>query len=200
MSVTRMSADGDSPKVTTLRWRSLEPTAHRAGVVGGDHDRLACGVGEPDERIVEGLMAAIGLEMIGVDVGDQRDGGVVEQEGLVRFVGLDDEQVVLARAARGAVLLDDAAVDVARVGADAGQRGDDHAGRCRLAVGARDRHEASACDQIVQRLRAVQHRDSPLLRREELRVLRPDRPGVHDGVDVAEVGCVVTDRDSRPAP
>ena len=90
----------------------------RAGVVGRDHDELAGAVGEVDERLLERVARTVVVEVVGVDVGDQCDGGVVEQERAVGLVGLDDEQVVGARRRRDAELFDDAAVDEARVGAE----------------------------------------------------------------------------------
>ena len=70
-------------------------TRARAGVVGGDDDELARPVGEVDEGLLERLERAVVVEVVGVDVGDERDRGVVEQERPVRLVGLDDEELAL---------------------------------------------------------------------------------------------------------
>ena len=74
------------------------------------------------EGVLEGVLGAVVIEVVGVDVRDERDRGVVEQEGAVGFVGLDDEQLALARC-RAATprLRDDAAVDEARVVAELAQ-------------------------------------------------------------------------------
>jgi hypothetical protein len=132
------------------------------------------------------------IEVVGVDVGDERDGGVVELEGAVGLVGLDDEELVRSAAAGCSELGDHAAVDEAGVIAERLQRGDDHARRRGLAVRSGDRHQPAPADEPVQRLRAVDDRHPALLGRDELGVLGPDRPGVDDGVGVAEVARVVT--------
>ena len=66
------------------------------GVVGRDDDELARPVGEVDEGLLEGLARAVVVEVVGVDVRDERDRGVVEQERAVGLVGLDDEQLAVA--------------------------------------------------------------------------------------------------------
>ena len=48
------------------------------------------------------VLGAVVVEVVGVDVRDERDRGVVEQERAVRLVGLDDEELALA-VARAAV-------------------------------------------------------------------------------------------------
>jgi hypothetical protein len=78
-----------------------------AGVVGGDDDGLSRRVAEADEAVVEGVARLPVVEVVGIDVGDQRDRRVVQQERAVGLVGFDDEQLVAARAAGDAEIGDD---------------------------------------------------------------------------------------------
>ena len=55
---------------------------------------------ELDEGVLDPLEAAIMLEMLGIDVGDDRDRAVEAEEAAVALVGLDHHPVALARAAR----------------------------------------------------------------------------------------------------
>ena len=55
------------------------------------------------------------VEMLGVDVGDDRDVGRQLEEGAVALVGLDHHPVAGAEPRVGAVGVDDAAVDDGRV-------------------------------------------------------------------------------------
>ncbi len=184
----RRLAEGDHVRV-----REPGADTERTGVVAGDHHRLGRRVGEPDEGVVERLLRAEVVEMVGVDVGDQCDRRVVEQEGAVGLIRLDHEQLTGAGGAGQAELLDHPAVDEVRVGSELPQGGDDHAGRGGLAVGAGHRHEPARSDQPVQSLGTMDDMQPALLRRQELRILRPDGAGVHDRVGIAEVRGVVPD-------
>ncbi len=86
------------------------------------------------------------VEVVRVNVGDQRYRGVVEQEGSVGFVCLDDEQLALAVRRADSKRLDDAAIDKTGILAERQQRGDDHARRCGLAVRTRDGNEPLSAD------------------------------------------------------
>ena len=68
------------------------------------------------------------VEVIRVDVGDERNRGVVVQERAVRFVCLDNEEFALAGRRRLAERLNDATVHKRWVLAKFEQGGDDHAG------------------------------------------------------------------------
>ena len=54
--------------------------AHGARVIARDGDELARVEGEIDERLVKGVVVSVVVEVVGVDVGDERDGRVVQQE------------------------------------------------------------------------------------------------------------------------
>ena len=187
-------AEGDD----ALLRRDLAQAAvdvRRTGVVRRHHDELVRLLGEGHEGVLERLERAVVVEVIGVDVRDQGDRGVVEQERAVRLVGLDDEQLAASRLRALSERGDDAAVHEAGVFAEAEQTGDDHAGRRGLAVRAGDGDETLAADQPRQRLRPVQHRDALLERQLVLRVVLPQRAGDHERVGVADVRRVVADRD-----
>src|SRR3546814_4772987 len=79
------------------------------------------------------------VQMLRVDIGDDRDRPVEAQEAAVALVGLDHDPVAGAKPGIRTVIVDDAAVDDCRVDtARIEQRGDE-AGRRRLAVRPRDR-------------------------------------------------------------
>ena len=65
-----------------------------ARVVARDRDEFPRTVGERDEGILEGRGGAVMVEVVRVHVRDESDAGVVEEEGAVRLVRLDDEEVV----------------------------------------------------------------------------------------------------------
>ena len=183
-------AEADDPLV-----REACGDARGAGVVGGDDDEFARPVAEVDEGLLERVARAVVVEVVGVDVRDERDRGVVEQERPVRLVGLDDEELALTGCRADAELLDDAAVHEARVLAELEQAGDDHAGRRGLAVRAGDGHEALAGDEPGEGLRTVQHGQPAVEGELVLGVVLPQRAGHDDRVGVANVGGVVSDRD-----
>ena len=167
-------------------------------VVGAHH-------GEAVERHVldeaaEGLLHGVeGLEMIevlGIDVGHDRDVGGELQEGAVRLVGLDHHPVAGAEPRIGAVGLDDAAVDHGRIEiAGVEQRRDQRGGRG-LAVGAGDRDAALEPHQLGEHLGAPHHRQPLRARGDELRIVALDRRGDDDHVGAVDV----RRRRGRPRP
>ena len=96
-------------------------------------------VGELVERRGVGLVGPPVVEVVGLDVGDDRGVRPVDQEGAVALVGLGDEQVARALggvdAGRGEVAAD----GVRRVGARGLERDGEQRGGRGLAVGARRR-------------------------------------------------------------
>ena len=77
---------------------------HREAVEGQVLDEGA-------ERLLDGVEGLEMVEVLGVDVGDDRDVGRQLEEGAVALVGLDHHPVARAEARIGAVGVDDAAID-----------------------------------------------------------------------------------------
>ena len=106
------------------------------------------------------LDAAPVLHVLGVDVGDDGDGGGQAVEGAVALVGLDHHPLALPHAGVGAVGVDDAAVDDRRVDAARVQQGRDHGGGGGLAVGSGDGDVGFQAHQLGQHLGAAHHRQA----------------------------------------
>ena len=128
---------------------------HREPVEGHVLDEL-------DERVLDPVEAAVMLEMLGIDVGDDRDRAVEPQEAAVALVGLDHPPVALAEPGVGAVAVDDAAVDHGRVEPAAVEQRRDHRGRRRLAVGAGDRDGLLHPHQLGEHFGAADARQAAL--------------------------------------
>ena len=139
------------------------------------------------------------VEVVVVDVGDERYGRVVEEEGTVRFVGLDDKGLTRADGRARAKRRDNPAVHEARSSVEGVEGRHNHAGRRGLAVGASDRDESAAPREPDQGLRAVQDVEPALLREDKLGIVRPEGARDHDRVGVTEVFRCVTDLDARAA-
>ena len=140
------------------------------------------------------------VEVVGVDVRDQRDRGVVEQERAVGLVGLDDEQLAGAASPSSTPSdCDHAAVDEARVGAEPSRpvtimpvevvlpcAPATETRRCSLIS------QASACERCSTGMPALQGE-------QVLGVVRPERAGDDERVGVAEVRGVVADVTVAPS-
>ena len=74
---------------------------HREPVEGHVLDEL-------DEGVLDRIEVAVMLEMLGIDIGDDRDRPVEAQEAAVALVGLDHPPVAFAEPGVGAVAVDDA--------------------------------------------------------------------------------------------
>ena len=68
---------------------------HRTRVVAGHHHELFRTLGKRHEGSIERVMAAVVVEMICVDIRDERHGRVIQQERSIGFVGLHDEELPL---------------------------------------------------------------------------------------------------------
>ncbi len=182
VSVREPGGDGDGSRIVT-----------------GDHHAFAGGSGEADEGLLEGLFRAVVVEMVGVDVRDEGDRGVVEQEGAVGFIRFHYE--VRAGAARGADTerADHSPVDEARIRPEGEHRGHDHGGGGGLAVGARDRHHPVVTGEPGEGLRAVHDRQTTIASRPVLWVVLADRPGDDDRVGAIDVFGSMADGDGDPA-
>ena len=139
--------------------------------------------------------AAIMFEMLGIDVGDDRDGPVEPKEAAVAFVGLDHPPVALAEPRVRAVAVDDPAVDHRRVEpAGIEQRGD-HRGRRGLAVGAGDRDRLLHAHQLGEHFGAADPRQAALGGGCDFRIIVLDRGRADDHRGIAEIVGVMADRD-----
>jgi hypothetical protein len=138
------------------------------------------------------------VEVVGLDIGDDRDGGVVEQERPVALVSLGDEDVAAAVVGVGARVVEIAADREGRVRTAVLQRDREHRRRGRLAVGAGHRDAAPPDHGGSQRGGPRDHRDSPPDGLDDLRVAGPDRRGDHHGLGVGDVVGPVAEMDGRP--
>ena len=146
-------------------------------------------------HLVEG---AVVVEVLRVDIGDQRHVGRQLDEGAVGFVRLDHHPVAGAHARIGAVGVDDAAIDDGRVEAAGIEQRRHHRGGGGLAVGAGDRDRLLEPHQLGQHLGAAHHRQQALARRLELGIVALDRRGDDHHPRLAEIGGVVADGDGNP--
>ncbi len=154
----------------------VEAEGHDPPVGDPAHQRLHLGVvgaadGQPVERdvgdeIVKALAQVLDrapvLHVLGVDVGDDGDGGGQAVEGAVAFVGLDHHPFALPHARVRAIGVDDAAIDHRRVDAAGIEQGGDHRGRRGLAMGAGDGDVGLQPHQLGQHLGAAHHRQAAL--------------------------------------
>ena len=111
---------------------------------------------------VEGLEV---VEMLGIDVGDDRDVGGQLQERAVALVGLDHHPVAGAEPGIGAIGVDDAAIDHGRIEPGGVEQRRDQRGRRGLAVGAGDRDALLEPHQLGQHLGAADDGNAPRARR-----------------------------------
>ena len=127
---------------------------------------------EIEEGLLQRFVAAVMVEMFGVDVGDDGDGRVQLGEGPVAFVGLDDHPLAMPEPGVASPAGDDAAIDHRGVDAGGVEKRRHQRGGRRLAMRSGDRHRPSKPHQLAQHLGAVNDRDEPLARRHELRDCR----------------------------
>ena len=130
---------------------------------------------------------AVIVEMLGVDVGDDRDRRRQLGEGAVALVGLDHHPVACAEPRVGAVGVDDPAVDHGRVELRGFEQRADHRGRRGLAVGAGDRDRPFEAHQLAQHLGAAHHRHAAGAGGDDLGVVGLDRRRDDDDLGGAEV-------------
>ena len=160
------------------------------------------------ERVEDGDVGrgrAVVVEVVGLDVGDDRDGRRVGEERAVALVGLGDEDVAVAVVGARAGGQQVPADHERRVGAAGLQRDDQHRRRRGLARAARDAGGAVVGHELGQHRRAVQHGNASGGGLEQLGVVRvglvhglggDERRGAAG--EQVEVGRVVPDGDLRP--
>ena len=137
------------------------------------------------EELVErgdvGGGAAVVVEVVGLDVRDDRDLGRERQERRVALVGLGDEDVAGALVGAGAGGGEVAADRERRVEAAVLQRDGEHRRGGGLARGAGDGGQPAPAGQRGERRGAVLDGEAALAGGGELGVALPDRGGHHDG-------------------
>ena len=153
---------------------------HREAVERHVLDELAVG-------LLDLFEPAVMLEMLGIDVGDDRDRPVEAEEAAVAFVGLDHHPVALAEPRVRSVAIDDAAVDDGRIEPAGVEHRSDHRRRRRLAVRPGDRDRLLHAHQLGEHFRALDDRQAPLDRGLDFRIAAADRRGDHDDRRVAEI-------------
>ncbi len=144
--------------------------------------------------LLHGIESLEVIEMLGIDVGHDRDVGRQLQERAVRFIGFDHHPVAGAEPCVRTVGVDDAAVDHGRVkAARIDERRNQRGGR-RLAVRAGDRDAALEPHQLGQHLSAAHHRQALRPRRDELWIVALDGSRHHHHFGIAERGGRMADR------
>ena len=149
------------------------------------------------ERVLHGLEGLEMIEMLGIDIGDDRDLGRQLQERAVALVRFDHHPVARTETRVGAIGIDDAAIDHGGIEAAGIEQRRDHRGRGGLAVGAGDGDAALQPHQLGQHLGAAHHRNAPFARRRQFRIVALDRGGDHDDLRAVDVLRLVADRDLR---
>ena len=145
--MTRRSVDAADQR---LHYRMVG-AHHREAVERDVLDEVA-------ERILHGVEGLEMIEMLGIDIGDDRDVGRQLQESAVGLVGLDHHPVARTQPRVGAIGIDDAAVDHGRIEAAGFEQRRNQRGGRGLAVGAGDGDAAFQPHQLGQHLGAPHHR------------------------------------------
>ena len=147
------------------------------------------------EGLLHGVEGLEVIEMLGVDIGDDGDVGGQLQEGAVAFIRLHHHPLALAKAGIGAIGVDDAAIDDRGIKAALVEQGRHHGGGRGLAMGARDGDTLLEAHEFGEHFGAAHHRQAPLARAHQFRIVAADGGGDHDHGGLAEIGGVVPDED-----
>ena len=174
---------------------------HHGGIVGAadDHASLPYARGEDAEGVLDGLEAAVVLEVDRLDVRDNGDLRMELVEGTVVLVGLDDDDVAAAALGVAAKVAEHAADEDGGIEPGLLEDGGDHRGGRGLAVRAGHADAALLVDDLAEELLALHDPDAAGAGGVDLLVLRPDRAGDDDEVDAVEVGGGVAEGDRDAA-
>ncbi len=170
-----------------------------AGVVDADHRRAVEGhaVQEIDEGLTQSAdVMAIGVHVIGVDVGHHRQHRHQVEEGGVRLVGLDHDELALAQRRVGASRVELAADHEGRVDSGFGQHAGDQRGGGGLAVSAGDGDAAAQPHQLGQHHGARHDRHMARARGQHLGVVALYGGGGDDRVGAGDMRGLMTDMDA----
>ncbi len=166
--------------------------AHHGAAVEGD------ALDEFLEGPFDGLEVAPVVQMLGIDVGDHRHGGLQIEEGAVALVGLDHHPFALAGLGVGAIGVDHPAVHHRGIDTPGVQQRRHQRGGGGLAVGAGDGDRVFQPHQLGQHLGALDQRDAPLLGGHQLGIVRLDGGRIDHRGGALDVGAVLADEDPGP--
>ena len=141
-----------------------------------------------ERRLHAGEVAAVVLQMIRIDIGDDRDQRIQAQEAAVALVRLGHQPVAAAQARIGAGGEQLPADDEGRIDAALGQHACQQRGRGGLAVRAGDGDAAAEAHQFGQHLGARHDRDALRARLHQFGIVALDRARHHDAVGTEHVG------------
>ena len=176
--------------VTDDLLRNLRHDLAHVGVVGAEDGNAVerQTLEEIDKRLFQPPeVVTIGLHVIGVDVGDDRDHRRQEEEGRVGLVSFGHQKVARTEARVGAGGIQTSADDEGRVHGAFGQNRRHEAGRRRLAVRAGDGDALLQTHQLGEHLRARHQRHFPFARRHDFGVVGLDCCGNHHRVGLADI-------------
>ncbi len=163
---------------------------HREAVERDVLDEALEGVAHPVER-------AVVIEMIGVDVGHDRNRCRQLQESAVALVGLDDDPLAGAEPRIRAVSIDDSAVHDGRVHAAGVEKSRDHRRRRCLAVRAGDGDAGTKAHDLRQHLGTTHQRQAERARGVEFGIARLHRRRIDHGMRTLQVVHAVADEDGN---
>ncbi len=150
---------------------------------------------EGAKRILHRIECLEMVEVLRIDIRDDRDIGRQFQKRPIGFIGLNDHPVSAAEPRIGAVCIDDPAIDHRRIEAAGVKQRCNKRRRRGLAVRARNRDAAFQPHQFGEHLGAAHHRQALGTRSNELRVVTFDCGGDDDHVGAVYVFRLVTDGD-----
>ncbi len=153
---------------------------------------------EIDEGLPEALeVAAVGFQMIGIDVRDHRHHRLQIQERGVALVGLGNQIAARTQAGVDTAADEPPADDIGGIEPALGEQARDQTRRGGLAMGAGDGDAVAETHQLGEHLRPRHHRDVPIPGAHELRVVRIDGRRNDDHLAVLDVLGIVTDVDAH---
>ena len=156
-------------------------------------------VDEFDEGVFHPVEIAVMVEMLGVDIGDHRDGPVEPEEAAVALVGLHHHPVAIAQSRVRTVWFDDAAIDDGGIDIAAIEQCGDHAGGRCLAMRPRHRDGGFQPHQFGQHFRAAHHGDAVFEREGDFGIGALHRGGSDDDRRAHHVFRRMADCDPDPA-
>jgi len=145
------------------------------------------------EGVAYALERAVMVQMLRVDVRDDRDSRRQLYERAVRLVGLNGHPFALAQPCIGAIGVDDAAVDHCWIVTRGIQEGGHHRSGRRLSVRSADGDGPFQAHQLAEHLGTPHHRQKLCTRRINFRVAATDGRGADDNLRRAEILSAVTD-------